>query len=220
MKRTIAPELSALGIKKNINPMLPKLVWELQQLRDEGRGPAMLVVDSGCGQLRHLEILLKSFPKLCLVDTELQLERMHLFAGKKQTIKDFIKSHYPKSQIKILSSQQFKRSSLSAGIVFSINVLDVTPPTTRNEILKSAVKNLSSQGLFAAIVPRNDSRTLSLCKTAKQYRDGYIFPNRNAFTFYKNWTDYALMKLFAKHSLKVVVDISNFRYACVICKKI
>src|SRR5260370_26635884 len=138
--------------------------------------------------------------------------------GKKQTIREFIAANYPKSRIQILSNKQFALSAMSAGVVFSTNVLDVTPPETRHEILESATRNLSKRGLFVSIVPRNDSRTLNLCQTAQKYRDGNIFPNKNAFTFYRNWSNKDLVKLYRKHSLEVVVDISNYRYACMICK--
>src|SRR5947199_4917253 len=103
MRPKILTELSALGLDKNISPMLPKLIGEVKRLREGRLGHPDLIVDSGCGQLRHLDTLLSNFSKLCLVDTEFQLDRRHLLRGEKQTIRHFVQRTYPHRHIRILS---------------------------------------------------------------------------------------------------------------------
>jgi hypothetical protein len=219
MRFKILPELSALGINKATSPILPKVIDAIKSLREsEGSSGYPLVVDFGCGQLRNLKELLKYFPHLYLVDTEYQLTKKHNFNGQMLTIREFIEMNHALKSISVLTSQEFADSPISADIIFSINVLDVTPPRVRHEILNIVSRKLSGYGLFAAIVPTNDHRTLELCKRSRRYFDGYIFPNHGAFTYYRNWSRRDLAKLYKKHNLEVIHDMSSYRYACAICK--
>lgn len=216
----IRPELSALGRRKAQCPLLPKLIQAVLDFRQEnGFGTARQVVDLGCGQLRNLSELAGRFQSLLLVDTEFQLNRTHNFGGRLMTIPEYVKRYYPDGSIAVMSDRDFSSSRFRSDIIFSINVMDVVPPQTRQLILDVVTKHLSPKGQFASLVARNDSRTLHLCKGAQKHQDGHIFHNHGAFTFYKNWTGTQLAELYRSRSLHVVRDLSRYRHSCLICMR-
>lgn len=220
MNIEIVPELSALGIKKAINPMLLKVNEQIKKFPNfENLERVPAVVDLGCGQLRNLKEFEKHFSNLYLVDSERQFQKKHNFYGDLETIPEFIEKNYKGKNIKVLNFENFASSDISANLIFLINVLDVTPSKTRNKILRIARQRLSKDGYFIVITPRNDSHTLKLCTDDRKFEDGYFFPNRNYFTFYKNWSNQQIKELFDKHRLKIVKDLSIYRYSCCILKR-
>jgi hypothetical protein len=222
MKRNppnIRPEFSALGKKKPISPLLIDLITAVIDYRHErGYGPARMVLEYGCGQLRNLAELRKYFPSVCLVDTDLQLSRLHDFGGKHLTVYEYIRRYYRKGGVTVMSERQFAASTLKPDVIFSVNVLDVVPPETRLGMLTNIRNHLSSTGQLAALVPRNDTRTLNLCKRARSYADGYLFANHGAFTYYRNWSGDGLQLLCQSYGFHVERDLSRYRYSCLVCE--
>ncbi len=221
MKRhalNIQSEFSALGMRKFISPLLPSLIRAVMEVRQaRNLRPPKLAVDYGCGLLRNLKEIRKHFPLLCLVDTELQLTRLHDFGGSRLTIREYIARHYRDNSIRVLTHEEFQASDISPDVILSINVMDVVRPETRRAILGVVRRHLLPTGQFASLVPRNDSHTLQLCRTAQRYRDGHVFPNHGAFTYYRNWSDDALKGLYRSYGLQVARDLSRYRYSCVVC---
>jgi hypothetical protein len=214
----IRPESSALGMGKPISPFLPQLIAAVQDVRREfGLAPARMVLEYGCGQLRNLRELHGYFPMVHLVDTELQLNRLHDFGGKRLTVRDYVRRYYRNGGVTVMSAPEFEASSLKVDVIFSINVMDVVPPETRLAMLATVKMHLHSSGQFASLVPRNDSRTLNLCRSSRAYQDGHIFPNHGAFTFYKNWSGDGLQRLYQSNGLDVMRDLSRYRYSSMVC---
>ena len=213
----IKTELSALGIKTKKNPMVEKVIIFLKEKEKTIR--KLLVVEQGCGQLRNTKYFIKIFNKIIIVDTEEQLTKPHILYDEKMSIREFVKKRWENHNIKIISSEKFKNTKFNADVVFSINVLDVTPPKIRKEILNSARKNLKKDGFFIAIVPRNDTWTLNRCKNAGSFTDGYILKNHNYHTFYRNWDDKHLKQLLRRSGFYEYENMSKYRQACFICKK-
>lgn len=191
------------------------MISEIRRLMEKEDGSNFpIVVDLGCGQLRNVDTLLGCSNKLYIVDTEYQLSRPHNFNSESLTVYDFVKTHYSGGDVTPMNTLEFGQSELAANLIFIVNVLDVTPPETRNEILRAARQNLAKGGLIITIAPRNDSHTLKLCTEERRYRDGFVFPNHGAYTYYKNWSSDDLKRLFKRHGLKSVSDTSNYRHAC------
>jgi hypothetical protein len=214
----IQPENSALGRNKPISPLLPVLIRAVEEIRETGKlRPPKLAIDYGCGQLRNLSELRKYFPLLCLVDTERQLSHPHDIGGIRLTIREYIARHFRDGSIRVLTHEEFRDSDIRPDVILSINVLDVVPPKTRRAILETVRRHLHPTGQFAALVPRNDSRTLQLCRSARRYRDGHVFPNHGAFTYYRNWSDDDLSKLYRSYGLFIARDLSRYRHSCVVC---
>ncbi|MBI4659660.1 MAG: methyltransferase domain-containing protein [Verrucomicrobia bacterium] len=219
MKRIIQTELSALGIRKASSPRLKPLIARLAELQDAGLlSHDPLIVDQGCGQLRITKELLKHYHRIVVVETDFQLSRKHKFFDEKLTIPEFLKLRWSNHRIEVMSSTRFAKSQLRADVVFSVNVLDVTPPHTRGSILRAARQNISQNGVFAVIVPKNESWTLRLCTKERKHADGFVFSNHRAHTFYKNWQAAPLRKLLKRYGFLVWEDLSRFRIACLICK--
>jgi hypothetical protein len=216
-KILLRPELSAQGIRKNPNPILRKAIEVA--LEAQKKGKRILIVDCGCGQLRNVQTLLSISSNILLVDTPYQLNAEHDFYGEKIQIKDFVRKKWSRKKIDIMSSEQFKCSSVKADLIFSINVLDVTPQRTRQAILRSCYNNLTDDGLFVAIVPRNDTWTLRICAADKQYQDGFAFAHSKGFTYYRNWHGTTLHDVIDKVGFCVYRDLSIHRQVCVICKR-
>jgi hypothetical protein len=216
----VRPEFSALGRRKSISPLLIELihcVFEARRLR--GLTAPRMVLELGCGQLRNLKELKKHFRSVILVDTPFQLNRLHEFDGRRLTIPEFVRRRFRDGAVRAMSDREFAVSSLRPDVILSINVMDVVPPQARRAMLSSVQSHLSATGQFASLVPRNDSRTLHLCARADVYRDGHLFPNHGAYTFYRNWPGSGLQRLYRRYSLGVVCDRSNYRYSCLVCMK-
>jgi len=213
----IKTELSALGIKTKQNPMVEKMVKFLKEKEKTIRN--LLIVDQGCGQLRNTKYFIKMFNNIIIVDTDTQLMKPHILYDEKISIHEYVKKRWKNYSIKIINSEKFKKTKVNADVIFSINVLDVTPPKIRKEILNSAHRNLKKDGLFIAIVPRNDTWTLNRCKSAKSFDDGYILKNHNYHTFYRNWDNKHLKQLLRKNGFYEYENMSKYRQACFICKK-
>lgn len=217
MKTIIRSELSAQGINKKPNPMVLKTISLLQyHMSDNSLG---IVVDQGCGQLRHVNLLLTVSKKLILVDTDYQLSVCHDFNGQQLTIREFVHEHWPNKNISVLSSNEFSRVQIRANTIFSINVLDVTTSDVRNEIAKAAKRNLAPQGHYVLIIPRNDAWTLRICKPTNRYSDGYTFPHSRGYTYYRNWSDGAILTWVHKQGFDIVQNLSNYRQVALICKR-
>lgn len=218
VKHRIAPELSAQGIRKNQNPMLPTVLAALAARYALNGAPRQLrVVDQGCGQLRNVAALRKIASRLILVDTEEQLLKCHNFFGTRLTVGEFAKRQWPRDDIRILSTSEFDASEANADIVFSICVLDAVPPKTRTQILRAARKNLARDGLLVIIVPRNDSWTMNRCAEENTYADGHLLAHPNGYTFYRNWDTKALSRLVRRSGFTVEQDLSVYRHGCLLC---
>ena len=214
--RNILPELSAQGIRKSPNPCLPKALDYVKKVLDRKE---IVIVDQGCGQLRHLEFFLRLTKSVVLVDTALQLAKYHDFYGQKLTISEFVKEYHPNASIQVVCADLFEDSKIAADVIFSINVLDVIPPRTRTSMLRSAYNNLSPNGLFIAIVPTNDSRTLKRCRSAMSYADGHLLHHPSGYTFYKNWNVQSLKQLLKRNGFQILENMSTYRQLLFVCKR-
>jgi hypothetical protein len=218
LKKAIKSEYSALGIRKAPSPVLMQALTAVRGLVYENQQDDPLTLDHGCGQLRNVKSLLQFSNRLVLVDTESQLSKKHNFFGEHLTIQEYIEGKYDCNCIMVMNDRQFERSRLKVNVAFSINVIDVTPPMIRNAILRAIRRNMAKRGVFVLIVPRNDSWTLRRCSKQNRYADGYIFQNHGTLTFYRNWDNLSLETLLKRHGLRIVCDLSNYRYASMICK--
>ena len=215
-KRALRPELSAQGIRKHPNPMLARVLPLLKRQGSNSKD-SLLVVDCGCGQLRHVKTLLSLSERLVLVDTVTQLKTPHDFFGQKACIRDFVRKQWPRKAIHVIDSVKFMKARLNADLVFSINVLDVTPRKTRTDILRACLRNLGPKGRLIAIVPRNYTWTLRICTRGKVYQDGFVFGHPNGETYYRNWGGASFQSSLLRHGFKVEQDLSTYRQVCVIC---
>jgi hypothetical protein len=154
-----------------------------------------------------------------LVDTPYQLATPHSFLGKTMLVADFVREKLPNLDARVMDSVAFARSAIGAHVVFSINVLDVVPRHTRSQMVAACIANMRDDGVFVAVVPRNDTWTLRICTPHARYQDGYIFPHARGYTYYHNWTGNTLSVWLARQGLAVVKDLSIYRHACLICKK-
>jgi hypothetical protein len=218
----VVHEYSAQGIRKGPSKALIQLIENLGESlvhhAFSSNGP--LVVDQGCGQLRNVETLLSISNRIVLVDTERQLSTKHLFYDQRLTVCEFAEQHWSDKEVTVLTAKEFAKLSLNADIVFSINVLDVVLPTTRDELLRAARRNLSTTGMLAVFVPRNDTWTLRRCRSAQRFTDGYVFRNRDAHTFYHNWTNSEMKSLVNKWGFEIVKDVSVHRYIRLMCRPV
>lgn len=179
----------------------------------------LTVVDQGCGLLRNVPEIRRFANTLVLVDTHRQLTKKHSFCGHRLTIQDFVKTNWPRDNIRVLTAEQFETTTINADVILSVCVLDAVPPRTRARILRAAQQNLADNGVLVAIVPRNDSWTLHRCAESNSYADGYILRHANAYTFYKNWDTKTFAKLLRRNGFSVERDMSVYRHACMLCRK-
>lgn len=213
----ISPELSAQGVRKRPNPMIVKSCQALTEaaLVNDSRP---LVVDYGCGQLRNVETLLSFSDRLVLVDTEKQLATPHDFYGHKLLASEFVKKHWPKANVRLLTSSEFSLSPLRADVIFIINVIDVVPEQVRRRMIRTAIAHLKQNRGLVLIVPRNDAWTLRICTPRCAFEDGFAFKHPQGYTFYKNWAGETLQEWARSQRLAIVCDLSCYRQACLVCR--
>jgi len=219
-KIRIMPEYSAQGIKKQVSPLLSFAIQKSNELLNQNKiinNP--LIVEHGCGLLRNTKELIKYYDKIILVDTEFQLKSLHNFEGNLLTIEQYVKTKWSRKNIIIMTNKEYINENNDVDIIYSINVLDVTHPMIRKEIYKSFIKTMNRNTLLVVILSRNDSWTLRLCKNTNKYFDGYVFKNRDAYTFYKNWNGNTLHKDLEKRGFKIINDFTNYKYVGLILSK-
>lgn len=146
--------------------------WASPILQEQG---VRSVVDLGCGRLRNLHILTKFFPKIKLVDTELQCNR----------IRELL---IPSRGIKLLPINEFKSERKKYDSIFMVSVLHILPdPNERQELLKLAKKKVSPFGFLVVDVPTLESYYRQRCTEQNRFSDGWLMGTGIERTFYKNF---------------------------------
>lgn len=214
----LSPEDSAQGMRARINRLVAPTIEMAGQVLEQA--PRM-VVDQGCGRLRHFHLLAKSCSELVLVDTERQLSRRQMIGSSRQTIRDAVGAgSVHLARVRVLNTDEFTKSRLEADLVVSVNVFDVIPPLARAAALTSAAVNLRVGGLYAVIVPRNDTSITSRCRPDNRYADGHVFRRGSTATFYRNFADYrSLVRRMERSGLDVIHDGSSHRYVWLLLRK-
>jgi hypothetical protein len=217
--KLLRPEYSAQGMNAKPAPMLGRALTEIANLGVD-RGAA---VDLGCGQLRHLTMMLTTFRKVTLVDTPLQLSRELRFDGNSCTIADFIRTlpRRVQQRIKIIDSEQFGAANKGADVVLTINTFDVVPPKVRDEMCGAALQNVRRGGLLAVIIPRNDTTITDRCSDENGFLDGHVFEHHGAMTFFRNFREHhPLIRRIEGFGARLLSDLSVYRHICLLfeCK--
>jgi SAM-dependent methyltransferase len=219
-------ENSAQGKEARPNPFVEKSISYLKQTAFEGRDVRKLrVADQGCGNLRHLAVLQRSFKTLFLVDTVLQINRTHRIGSKQVTLAQYIAGlNGRRNSYCLLDNRNFRRAALNLDVVFCVCVLDVIPARVRREIVLAAAANLKDGGYYCLIVPRNDQTITSRCTAANAYEDGHVFKRGQFGTFYANFSNgsrpfCSLSRLLREAGFGTVVDLSVYRHLCLVLLK-
>lgn len=215
----IRSELSAQRVDAPQNPMLaPAIVAAFQLLPTAKRA-----ADQGCGKLRHLVPLVDAYRELVLVDTNRQLSEVHQLGAFSGSIREYIKSLAATRRrgVSLLGAEGFASSHLGLDVVFTVATYDVVPAYTRVEMARAAWRNLSDQGLYVVIIPRNDSSILRRCTTERAYEDGFAFRRNNVATFYRNFRDHRpVIAAVRRLGFRCERDLSRFRQVCLIFRKV
>ena len=213
---SIKPEYSTQPCAQLPNPMVRRAIDYLHASQDASE--QIKIADQGCGALRHLRVLLKSYDHITLVDTKLQLSRKHTLDGIQRTIPEYIDSlELRNKDVLIMDNTEFLASRLDLNAIFNICTFDVVIPETRIEMLEAARQNLKDGGNFILIIPRNDSSIICRCKDDNKLSDGHYFKRYGAFTFYTNFRKYDdLLDIMAALGFTLVKDLSIFRQVCLI----
>jgi hypothetical protein len=180
-----------------------------------------IVADVGCGKLRHFYALRSHAAELVLVDTAAQIEALHVDGKHLYTISSFVAAHQgTRHHAMVVNAHDFEVTRLDLDVAFCVAVWDVVPSRIRSTILSSIIRNLRSQAAFVLIVPRNDSSILCRCGPQNHRWDGYWFPNRNGFTFYRNFRDIrGLIASVERRGMRLEADLSRYRHVCLIFRK-
>jgi SAM-dependent methyltransferase len=207
------------------NPCIVRVIDYFKNVIFQGQDISGLrVADQGCGNLRHFEILRRSFRHIVLIDTVLQMNRVHKMGALKITLADYITNlNGHTNRYQLLNNIEFKRAKLNLDIVLCACVMDVVPAKVRREVIQSAASNLKRGGYYCVIVPRNDQTITSRCSRSNSYEDGHIFCRQGFCTFYANFSNGAephshLMKLL-KDRFVQLCDLSVYRQLCLIMQK-
>ncbi len=167
----IAPELSAIASPRPARSIAKAAA--LLATDDD------VVADVGCGYTQGTRELMRHHGMTYAVDTRRQRERIKerldalegdpLFGGFK-------------------TADQFAKSRLRLNGAYVINVLHVLPAVTdRVAVLRTAVRNLRSDGFVVIDVPSYEHYYSTRMTPENAFGDGYVFrrPGRKEWTFYR-----------------------------------
>src|SRR5438128_1130277 len=86
---TLNPEDSAQGSTARPNPLVRASIDMILRGDFDGAG-FRRVADQGAGRLRHLNVMARAFEFLCVVDTDVQLQRVQKLFGGRWSVLDVI----------------------------------------------------------------------------------------------------------------------------------
>jgi len=180
-----------------------------------------LVVDQGCGRLRHLKILLAHFDDIVLVDTRHQLNREQTIFGEKATLRSYVQNlETAGKSIKIYEAEEFADCRIEADLVSNVALMDVVTRRVRASVVKDAHANVREGGFYALVVPRNDSSILRRCNESNRFQDGHEFAHHGVSTFFRNFRDHTpLIRLLTRNGFSLQYDLSRYRQACLVARK-
>ena len=180
------------------------------------------VADQGCGKLRHFRPLARAYEELLLVDTDRQLSSVHQLDGFEGSIHDYVGRFKAaqRSRVRLLTADQFAASALQLDVVFTVATYDVVPRQVRLAMAEAAWRNLTADGFYVVIVPRNDSTILRRCTAECAYQDGFAFRRDGVATFYRNFRDHRpLVAMVKRVGLRLERDLSIYRQVSLIFRK-
>lgn len=200
------------------SPMLDRVCAYIDDLDIVAR----TVADQGCGQLRHLQCLLDKFEQITLVDTRFQLSRRFRINGAAITLADYVASlpDGARDRLKVVEAEKFQHSSGSLDVILAINTFDVVPPRVRRELVRAAIRNLRTGGVFVVIIPRNDTTITNRCSNANRFLDGHVFEHHGTMTFFRNFRNQGpVVRLVACFDGALIADLSVYRHVCLLFEK-
>lgn len=216
-KIRIKPEYSAQRRSQLPNPALRSAFAAVASIREHARSLGK-VADLGCGRLRHYSLLVARSDTLFLVDTPTQISAIHVDNRSTYTISHVAEHARQRGRkVNVLSTGDFVQARLDLDVIFCVAVFDVVPRKTRRALTRAAAQNLSPEGHFVVIAPRNDSTILRRCCPKNAYLDGYVFEHNGIHTFFHNFRRYDdIVRDCANEGLCLVSDLSRYRQACLI----
>lgn len=148
--------------------------WSAPILQAEG---VQNVADVGCGRFRNLGVLIKHFPKITLVDTPYQCERIRPLLEHK------------KHGITLIDNVQFEASDKKFDGIFCISVIHTIPKIEeRDNIVMNIYRKLKIGGFFVLDVPVHETYYARKCTKENEYEDGWYMGTGPYYTFYKDYT--------------------------------
>lgn len=202
----------------------PALTRALERLSLEEKS-SLRIADQGCGKLRHFEALAAVADEFVLVDTRAQIERSQkLFDSENITLREYHEEELSGREdvgVRLFTAEEFGKSNLELDAVFSVCVMDVVEPETREELFRSASRNLRRGGVYVVIAARNDTSILQRCTEDRRHKDGYIFERAGGIvTFFRNFREVEdLLELGAEEGFSLENDLSRYRQVCLIFRK-
>ena len=218
----IRPESSAQGMTAKPNPLVKPILALLTTDRSFGLPENLLLLDLGCGKLRHLQLMRAFAKRIWIVDTELQVTQSQWFGEFKGSMQEFVRTlKVRRNEVEALTTEELDSRDSIADVVISVAVMDVVPVKTRGSVVRQAHKALREDGYFVVIVPRNDTSILRRCTEENVFEDGHIFKRgKEAYTFFSNFRDHgALVEMISRAGFVIVEDRSNHKQVCLIFKK-
>jgi SAM-dependent methyltransferase len=142
-------------------------------------------LDYGCGKLRYALTLAQKADALVLVDSEIQLSRRQVIAGRSTSVREYSTSRW--KHVGVLNADEFEYARARFDFALCANVLSAVPsPRERERIITAIGSHLRSSGqaLFAVQYRNSHFRDWQYDPTASRYRDGWLVSNGRGTSFY------------------------------------
>ena len=147
--------------------------------------PVPAALDCGCGKLRYTGYLARIAGFVAVVDSQIQLSRVQTIAGKRTSVREFVRMRWPNVQAYNLS--EFSHIDRRFKFALCANVLSAIPhPGPRLAAIALVAARLDETGtaLFA-VQSRNSYFDGWLDDPkARRYRDGWLVASGERASFY------------------------------------
>lgn len=160
--------------------------------------------DYGCGKLRYYDDILSVSHFVALVDSEQQLSRTQIVAGKKTTIRKRVRHS---NRLSVLNVHEFSKGASQYDRGFCVNVLSVIPiASIRSRVLRIILSALKPGGtcLFVVQYRNSDFTRMRKLPNATQWLDGFLMNSYRGYSFYGLIRPEALEQLVIAAGFEVV----------------
>ncbi|MBI1822327.1 MAG: methyltransferase domain-containing protein [Nitrospirae bacterium] len=150
------------------------------------RPPVRRALDYGCGKLRYAPYLARQCSQLGLVDSNVQLDRSQVIAGRRTTVKRYAQRHWP--SCRIYAIEEFWHGiEEKYDFVLCSNVLSAIPSYhLRNRSLKAIMSCLRQKGecLFVNQYTNSEFHKARNRPEAIDHLDGWILASQKSASYY------------------------------------
>lgn len=159
------------------------------------------ILDFGCGKLRYSDDLASICERITFVDSEIQISRKQQVRSELTTIKDYVRKHYPKSEVVAFENRH--TISVRYPLIFCSNVLSAIPcKETFDCIIAFFHEMLLGDGKIV-IINQHRNEHFKRYESGTRHMFGYLHKGKVKTSYYGLLRKEQIRKILERHGFKV-----------------